>query len=103
MRAEGQKTSEGAASAFCTWYNLRKHECSQAKTKQIRKLDERLGAICGLEQAVFDLTQRQGIADIHHHREAYDLGRGFEISEGIVLHLRRLRERVLRLEQVFSD
>ena len=48
MRAKGQKTSEGAASAFCTWNNLCKHECSQAKTNSIRELDERLGAICGL-------------------------------------------------------
>ena len=27
----------------------------------------------------------------------------FEISEGIVLHLRRLRERAVRPKQVFSD
>jgi hypothetical protein len=27
-----------------------------------------------LEQQIFDLPQRQGIADIHHHREADDLG-----------------------------
>ena len=48
MRAKEQKTSEGAASAFCTWNNLCKLECSQAKTNSIRELEERLGAICGL-------------------------------------------------------
>jgi hypothetical protein len=27
-----------------------------------------------LEQQILDLPQRQGIADVHHHREADDLG-----------------------------
>ena len=53
MRAEGQKTSEGAASAFCISNNLRKHECSQAKANQIRELDKRLGAICGLVLSIW--------------------------------------------------
>jgi hypothetical protein len=35
------------------------------------------------DQKVFNLTERQGIADVHHHRETDDLGRTVEISEGI--------------------
>ena len=41
------------------------------------------------EQNIFDLTQRQRIADIRHHREADYLGRAVEITEG-VLHYPRL-------------
>ena len=55
------------------------------------------------EQKVFNLAQGQRIADVHHHREADHLGRTVEISEGIVLHLRRLREQAFRLKRVFSD
>ena len=51
---KGQKTSEGAASAFCTWNNLCKNECSLAKTKSIRELEERLGAICGLGPSILN-------------------------------------------------
>ena len=36
-----------------------------------------------LEQQVFDLTERQRIADIQHHRETDNFGRAVEISEGI--------------------
>ena len=35
------------------------------------------------EQNIFDLTQRQRIADIRHHREAHYFGRAVEITEGI--------------------
>ena len=55
------------------------------------------------EQEIFDLTQRQWMANVHQYREADDFGRGFEIPEGIVLHLRRLRETPIRLKWVFSD
>ena len=55
------------------------------------------------EQDVFDLAQVQRIADVEHHREADDFQRGFEIPEGIGLHLHRLRVRALPLERVFSD
>jgi len=34
------------------------------------------------EQEVLDLTQRQWMADVHHHFEPADFGRGFEILEG---------------------
>jgi hypothetical protein len=43
-----------------------------------------------LEQQVFDLAQRQRIADVHHHREANNLGRAVETARG-VLYLQRLR------------
>ena len=55
------------------------------------------------EQEVLDLTQRQWMADVHHHFEPDDFGRGFEIPEGIGLHLRRLKMRALQLKRVFSD
>ena len=54
------------------------------------------------EQEVFDLAQRQRIADVHHHCEADDLGRTVEITKGIV-HGRRLRELGFRFKPVFSD
>ena len=42
-----------------------------------------------LEQQIFDLSQRQRVADIHHHHEADDLGRAVEIAERIS-HLAKL-------------
>ena len=48
MRAQGQKTSEGAASAVCTRNNLCQHESNRDETNKIREFEERLGAICGL-------------------------------------------------------
>ena len=48
VRTRQKSSAIIATSAFCTWNNLCKHECSQAKTNSIRELDERLGAICGL-------------------------------------------------------
>ena len=38
------------------------------------------------EQNVFDLTQRQRIAEIRHHHEADYLRRAIEITEGFVHH-----------------
>ena len=43
-----------------------------------------------LEQQILDLAQRQRVPDIHHHREAGDLGRTIEITEG-VFHSSKLR------------
>ena len=43
------------------------------------------------EQDVFDLAQRQRIADVHHHRETDDLGRAVKITKEMV-HYHRLRE-----------
>jgi len=48
------------------------------------------------------LSQRQRIADIHHHHEADHLGRAVEITEGIA-HRRRLRNLATRLKPIYSD
>ena len=39
-------------------------------------------------QTIFALSQRSGVADIHHDREADDLRRTGEITTGIVHHQR---------------
>ena len=41
-----------------------------------------------LTQKIFDLSQRYGVADIHHYREADNLRRTVEITKGIVHHRR---------------
>jgi hypothetical protein len=43
-----------------------------------------MGIDTALEQRIFNLTERQRIADVHHHRQADDLGRTVEIAEGIL-------------------
>ena len=55
-----------------------------------------------LEQNILDLSQRQRIADIHHHHETDHLGRAVEITEGIA-HRRRLRILARRLKPIYSD
>ena len=55
-----------------------------------------------LEQQIFDLPQRQRIADVHHHREADHLGRTVEITEGI-FHPQRLRAKPAGLNPICSD
>jgi len=55
-----------------------------------------------LEQNILDLSQRQWIADIHHHHEADHLGRAVEITEGIARR-RRLRNLARRLKPIYSD
>jgi len=55
-----------------------------------------------LEQNILDLSQRQRIADIHHHREADHLGRAVEITEWIA-HRRTLRIFVRSLKPIYSD
>ncbi len=55
-----------------------------------------------LEQKIFDLSQRQGVADIQHHRAADYLRRIVEITKGI-LHRRRLRNLTSRLKPIYSD
>ena len=55
-----------------------------------------------LEQKIFDLSQRQGVADIQHHRAADYLRGAIEITEGI-LHRRRLRDLTSRLKPIYSD
>ena len=55
-----------------------------------------------LEQEVFDLSQRQRVSDIQHHREADHFGRTVEITERIVHH-RRLRDLTSQLKTIYSD
>ena len=55
-----------------------------------------------LEQNILDLSQRQRIADVHHHHEADHLGRAVEITEGIA-HRRRLGMSPARLKPICSD
>ena len=55
-----------------------------------------------LKQQIFNLPQRQRIADVHHHRKADDLGRAIEITEGI-LHHGMLRNAHTRLKLICSD
>ena len=44
-----------------------------------------------LMKEVFDVAQRQYLADNHHHSEADDLGRGLEVAEDVrVTHPVRL-------------
>jgi hypothetical protein len=54
------------------------------------------------KQQVFDLPQRQRIADVHHHREADYLGRTIEITKGIA-HRWRLWNAPVRLKPICSD
>ena len=35
-----------------------------------------------LKQQIFDLSKRERITDVHHHREADHLGRAIEITKG---------------------
>ena len=55
-----------------------------------------------LTQEIFDLSQRQGVANIRHDCEADDLRRTVEITKGIVHH-QRLRGRTSRLKPIYSD
>jgi hypothetical protein len=52
-----------------------------------------------LEQQIFDLRQRQRIADIHQRREADHFGRAVEIAEGIFLRT-SLRIAAVRLKSI---
>ena len=55
-----------------------------------------------LEQDVLDLAQRQRIADLHHLRQANDIGRLIEIAEG-VFHPTKLGNGVACLKLICSD
>ena len=55
-----------------------------------------------LGQQVFDLSQRQRVADIQHHRAVDSLRRTVEITKRIV-HRRRLRDLTFQLKHIYSD
>ncbi len=52
-----------------------------------------------LEEEVLDLAERERVADIHHHREADNLGRAVEAAERVP-HRQRLRAAAGALEPV---
>ena len=54
------------------------------------------------EQQVFDLGQKQGIMEVHHHRRADDLWLRVDIAEQI-FHPSRLRTIMLRIKPLCSD
>ena len=55
-----------------------------------------------LQQNILDQSQRQRIADVHHHRDADHFRRAVETTEGIA-HRRRLRNLAKRLKPIYSD
>jgi len=55
-----------------------------------------------LAKNILDLAQRQRIPDVHHHREANNLGRRVEISEW-VSHPTRLKNGFVCLKPFCSD
>ena len=77
---------------------------SEHRSKPIPPVPHRLVADVDatFEQNVFNLAQRQRIADIQHHSEANDLARTVEITEGI-LHSYRLEDLNGWLKTIYSD
>ena len=58
--------------------------------------------VATFKQHIFDLTQRKQITEVHHHREADDLGRTVEIAERI-FHPLTLRAVLLRINMSYFD
>jgi hypothetical protein len=57
-----------------------------------------------LVQQVFDIPQRQGEPDVHHHRQADDLGRRLELAKRVgSAHPETLRSAGSNLKRVSSD
>ncbi|WP_261307886.1 hypothetical protein [Ruegeria atlantica] len=57
-----------------------------------------------LMQQVFDIPQGQRNSDVQHHRQADDLGTGFEVLEGgRFVHSPTLRKAPARLNPSSSD
>ena len=75
---------------------------SKHRTEPVPPIAHRLVADVDTTHDVFDLAQRQRIADVHHHRETDDLGRAVKITKGMV-HYHRLRELPFQLNPIFSD
>ena len=72
MRANGKKTGEGAASAVCTRNNFQIFRYCPDKTNNIRELNERLGAICGL-----DLLCAHKVVNMSHVGALLPIGRDY--------------------------
>ena len=54
------------------------------------------------EQQILDLAQRKRITNIHHHRQANDIGCRVEIAEG-AFHPSRLKNGLVCLKPFCSD
>ena len=52
-----------------------------------------------LEQNILDLSQRQRIVDVHHHREVDHSRRAVETTEGIA----QAKDLARRLKPIYSD
>ena len=53
---------------------------------------------------VLEVAKRKWVADIEHHRQADDLGAGFEVAKGAAFcHPARLGERLVGLNELSSD
>jgi len=78
--------------------------CGEHWTKPVPPVPYRLVADIDtpLKQEIFDLPQRQRIANVHHHGKADNLGRSLEITEWIS-HRRTLRNPPRRLKSICSD
>jgi hypothetical protein len=57
-----------------------------------------------LVQQVLDIAERKWKSNVHHDRQADDLGAAMKVLEGVCFrHQRRLRNRPARLKQIYSD
>jgi hypothetical protein len=57
-----------------------------------------------LMQQVLDIAERKRKSNVHHDRQADDLGAAVIVLEGVCFrHERRLRSRPARLKQICSD
>jgi hypothetical protein len=54
-----------------------------------------------LVQEVFDIPKRQRKSDLHQHAKPDDLGRRFEVPEGVLAHFPRLSALFGRLKSRF--
>lgn len=54
-----------------------------------------------LLQKVFDIAKRERKSNVHHHAKLDDLGRCFEVPEGIIAHFPRLTALPGRLKTRF--
>ena len=57
-----------------------------------------------LVQQVLDIAERKWKSNIHHDRQADDLGAAMKVLEGVCFrHQKRLGNRPARLKQIYSD
>ena len=56
-----------------------------------------------LVQQVFDVARREWEADIHHHGELANFGRGFKITKLVLAHEMRLGQGFVAFKPVSAD